>query len=415
MSDFKPAIDNPFILNFTKLILPYYLRFLNLELKPTQHCLDTFSRLRGKPTVVLVNHSDRYDPVTVFGLSTLCGEDFYYLAARELFDGMFGLNGYGLQCCGAFSVIRGGGDRTSAEKTISYITEARRKVITFPEGDVSGRDDLISPLKEDGIRNLFEAQRRLLRNGRKSALYLLPTAIFYEVPPESYPILSARLGDMEHALSLPYKSATIEDRTFRLVGALVDHLEHTYRIESRAQDSYSARLTAVARQATNALVEYLNLDVPPSDNENVTLYNARGEIRRLSSRASDYCDCEYSQRVLEVLKGKAEFCTKEMSHIQQWLILSSSIQQPSFTPEMAWRLIDRLELEILGKSRSKGHRVVRIETAQPIDMMKLWPNFRRDAHEAVYYTDQLIRMFMNEALQSLRPKQPAKPYTPIAA
>ncbi len=64
----------------------------------------------------------------------------------------------------------------------------------FPEGDVTGRDDVISPLKKDGIRNIFEAQEKSLKIDPQRAVHVIPTAIYYQVHEDAWQPLKELLG-----------------------------------------------------------------------------------------------------------------------------------------------------------------------------------------------------------------------------
>src|SRR5581483_5323170 len=161
MNNLIPPKENPAVTAAAKLALPLFLRWQKLQVIPSSDAIKTIRRLHGQQCVLLLNHPDRFDPVIAFALSKLTGEDFYYLSARELFDKK--LAGWFLQNCGAYSVIRGfPEDAASKELTIQLMMEGSRKLIEFPEGDVTGNDDHIFPLKQDGLRNMLEAQRRLI-------------------------------------------------------------------------------------------------------------------------------------------------------------------------------------------------------------------------------------------------------------
>ncbi|MBP9090703.1 hypothetical protein KBI23_06700 [bacterium] len=73
----------------------------------------------------------------------------------------------------------------------------------FPEGDVTGRDDILQPLKRDGIANMLEAQRLCLEQVSKRAVQVIPLAIYYEVSDNAIPQLKHCLSRQEdfHGLS----------------------------------------------------------------------------------------------------------------------------------------------------------------------------------------------------------------------
>lgn len=414
MNDFKPPRHNPFVITLANLSLPFILRSAKLTVEPTQNCLETFRKLKGKPTVVLANHGDRFDPVIAYALSRHCGERFYFLAARELFDA--GWQSFGMQGVGAYSVIRGGADRISAEKTISYAIAAENKVFTFPEGDVTGRDDRILPLKEDGIRNSFEAQKRLMRQGDGDSLYLLPVAIFYEVEERDIPLIYEQLADLERLMELrvngtlrtngaqppaSHDAASLEERCMRLISLLIEYLEHNYRLTTSNRDNPADRINQICRQIITGTARYLKVNLNSQEKEAALLYGLRGSIRDALSN-EEAGECKYERRLMRDKRGQLKAFLDELDHVQQWLILASTIQQNQFTPEMAFRLVDRLDLQFRGTAKPSAHRTARVEAASPIDMYKLMGEYRRDSRLAIYRADSLIRLYINEALQGMR-------------
>lgn len=122
-SDFIQPTTNPLILSLVKAMVPIVLKLEKLEVRPSEHCIEVVKSTKDSPVVLAVNHIDRCDPSVVASLSLKCQEDFYYLAARELFDENLGLRGWLMQNSGVYSVIRGTPeDKESKAETISLIT-----------------------------------------------------------------------------------------------------------------------------------------------------------------------------------------------------------------------------------------------------------------------------------------------------
>ena len=258
MSEFRKPLNDKLMVGFVKTILPPFLHMEKLQVRPSARCLEWLHKLRGAHCVLMVNHSDRDDPTVTFELSRQAKENFLYLAARELFDENLGLRGWLMQHCGAYSVIRGKTpDLTSAKATIHLITEGSRKLVEFPEGDVTGRDDTIVALKKDGIANLFSAQDEMLSRSSANSVVLLPIGIFYQVQPDGLAALTRRLIDLEQILGLPSWGKPLEGRCLQLISGLVAEQETYYGVSNTNKPELQERLRRLSEEATRNVASFI--------------------------------------------------------------------------------------------------------------------------------------------------------------
>lgn len=404
MSDFKPPLHNAFVSGCGKLLLPYYLNKQKLEVHATAHCLNMIRQLDGNHALILANHSDKEDPAVAFALSYLSGEDFHYLAARELFDQEHGFRGWFMQNCGTYSVIRGEPeDLESKEMTISLIAGGTRKLFMFPEGDVTGRDDEILPLRKDGLQNMFEAQRRLLMGGKILPVYLLPLAIYYEVTIEGSVELNNCLAALEKRLNLHLDDFSMEARIRKVLAFFIEHLEAYYGINIKARKSLSLeeRLLSICRHITLFVADYAGIVPPVRPSEAFLLYDVRRDLHHLSMLHKT-SSCTYCKQLKTDHKERAKQCLPYLDQAQQLLIIASTINRQPFSLETAWRLVDRLEQQMLGISSAKGRRMVWIEAAEIIDLLEMWGEYRQDSEQAIKRLDYRLRTALQISLQQLK-------------
>lgn len=384
------------------MILPLQLKSEQLVMRPSANCINTIRRLNGESTVLMVNHSDRSDPTSVFALSASAGEPFYYLSARELFDMNGGIRGKFMQGCGAYSVRRGHPeDLESKEMTISLIAEGKHKLIMFPEGDVTGRDDEILPLKEDGLKNIFAAQRIKLAAENPKPVYLLPIAIYYEAQDDAILALQNKLALMERKLELVAQDYALESRIDRVLRAVVSHLESYYGLETLDYASLHNRIYALCRQATLQIANHAGLKVDENDSANVLVYSTRSALAHLAP-IEHYYGCNYCDRLEGEKIRKVNPSIKELDRLQQLLIIASTMQEKYFSLDLAWRLVDRLEQEVLGSSDAKGHRIVWMEAAEPIPLIDYYNEYQSNPALAIQKVDQHVRKSLVSALVRLK-------------
>lgn len=384
MDDFKPPHHNSIVIAVAKALIPVASRKAQLDIELTRDFLANFRKYKNSSAMIMMNHADRFDPMVAFWLSKLCDEDFYYLAARELFDDPF--NGWFMQRCGTYSVIRGHSvESVSAKKTTSIIAEGGKKLVMFPEGDVTGRDNEILPLKKDGIGNVLKAQKRVQEIEPDGTVIVLPISIFYKFLDDESALLPC-LRNLEETLGIFAENKNFESRVESLTAALISKIAAEYEIDLLETDRLPARLLKVCRQMTFAVSKFSGAPLGEWDTENVLLYNVRAGVR---------------ERQHEMDKEKSKVCTKELDRIQQLLILASTLQQP-FSLEVAWRVLDRIEQELTGKTTVKGRRRARLAMAAPIELREFDAAYNRDSEFAINLAERAVRTGMQLALQSAR-------------
>ena len=416
MKTFLAQKYNALIATICKWSVPVYLRKNRLAVKVSQDCLKELKRLGNSSAVILFNHSDRFDPLAVAELSRLAKEDFGYIASREQFDGFNGFQGWLMQRCGAYSVLRGEPeDKQSREFTIDFISRAQHKLVEFPEGDVTGRDDVVLPLKQDGIRNILEAQQRLLKKGDENPVYLLPVAIYYEVQRDGIKAMEKCLETLEQKFNLIQLNASIAIRIQRLLSALIFNLEEVYGIKtfgtrpdqrllsiciqraSSIADLNGLAVSQMKRFDNNLILKTLNNPKPESAAEEVMVYlhSVRNQLWRSLQMDRKVVTGSrkkvYDAKLRSELIHRKEVLLRELDKLEQLLILAHSVQQEISTLNHAWRVIDRLEKEITGQTTLKGHRIAYIECGPALNLLQFMPAYRGSEDGAITMVDDSVR------------------------
>ncbi len=421
MSEFIAPKPDPITLNIVKAIVPLYLKSENLAVRPSEHCISVIQSQKGIPAVLALNHIDRCDPAVAAMLSTMCGEENYYLAARELFDENFGIRGWLMQHCGVYSVIRGlPEDAESRKATVNLIAEGKHKLVMFPEGDVTGRDDIISPLKKDGIRNIFEAQEKSLRINEQRAVHVIPTAIYYQVHEDAWDPLRSCLAQIEGCLGIVESTAPIEIRIQRAVERMLQRLEANYGVvaekhahgahssiqhnSTRTSLSTNARLVNLCRHIITSVANITGAQVLENPSIHVFLYSVRGKLIRMKEVVNDL-DGTFDDRLHAETIERLDSCDRDLERVQNLLILASTLHQKPRTLDVLWRIIDRLENLVLGRVSAKGHRTAWIEAGEPISLIRRSRDYRVHPTTAVERAEKRIRAAMQAVLDDLKKPQ----------
>lgn len=394
MDEFIQPIDDPIAISVAKMLLPLAKWQNGLDIKISDDCKEKICALRQSHAVLMINHSDRFDPLCACALSSECNESFNFIASREQFDRMHGFAGWVLQHLGAYSVIRGSRvERASAEETVRILVQGKHKLAQFPEGDVTGRDDAILPLKEDGLHNLFEAQRQLLELTGES-LFVLPVAFYYKVRHDSIKQMADSINRLERAFalsSLNMLDLTFEQRIKRLVSEFITHIAKTYNIVLYQKQSLSAELRELSRKIALATAQSCGLTHPSeSDDDAVLLYDVRAALPKAAVPESTSAS-HYDIKLHDSVSSKCAVLTKDLDFAEQLLILASTLQSGTFTPQTAWRVLDRLELQVIGKTTAKGHRTALIEAANAIDLVPFYHQYKSAEDVGLKSIDRQVR------------------------
>ncbi|MBS2002734.1 MAG: 1-acyl-sn-glycerol-3-phosphate acyltransferase [Candidatus Obscuribacterales bacterium] len=405
MDEFIQPIDDPFAVSVAKMLLPLAKWQNGLDIQISDECKERIRSLRQSHAVLMINHSDRFDPLCACALSNECNESFNFIASREQFDRMHGIAGWVLQHLGAYSVIRGSRvERASAEETVKILVQGKHKLAQFPEGDVTGRDDAILPLKEDGLHNLFEAQRQLLELTGES-LFVLPVAFYYKVRHDSIKPMTDSINRLERALalsSLNTLNLTFEQRIKRLVSEYISHIARTYNLALCQKHSLSAELRELSRKIALATAQSCGLTHPSeSEDDAVLLYDVRAALRKApvseSLSASDY-----EIKLHNSVTSKCAVLTKDLDLAEQLLILASTMQSGTFSPQTAWRVLDRLELQVIGKTTAKGHRTALIQAANAIDLVPFFHQYKIAEDVGLKSIDRQVRQSLLDLMDGMQ-------------
>ena len=399
-SDFIQPTTNPLILSLVKAMVPIALKLEKLEVRPSEHCLEVVKSTRGSPVILAVNHIDRCDPSVVASLSLKCQEDFYYLAARELFDENLGLRGWLMQNSGVYSVIRGTPeDKESKAETISLITEGKQKLVMFPEGDVTGRDDILQPFKRDGIGNMLEAQKICLEQEPSRIVQVIPLAIYYEVSENAIPQLKHCLSRQEDFLGLSSWNGPIEARVQRILFSMLRHLEQHYGKTSETKGA-DQRISELSLFITTTIANITGSQNYDQSSINTFLYSVRGKLQRLIDNKTDSPIC-FDNVLRKENINSFQTAIHDLDRVQHLLILLSTLQQQPTTLDVLWRIIDRMEQLIIGSTTAKGNRTAYIEAGKPISLANIVANSDKPTL-AIDRTEELLRSSMQSVLQELK-------------
>jgi 1-acyl-sn-glycerol-3-phosphate acyltransferase len=162
---------------------------------------------RGDALLFTPNHSDHADPHVLMHLSRRFRIPIHFMAAREVFEVNWGIQGRFLQRAGVFSIDREGSDLRAIKEALRIMAEGRFPLVLFPEGEIFHLNELLTPLNEGAATIALRTARRPEGTGAGSRQVLLvPTAMRYRYAEDIRPTFGPALDRLEAYLHWPARS-----------------------------------------------------------------------------------------------------------------------------------------------------------------------------------------------------------------
>lgn len=389
MLDFRPPKDYPVLLNAVKLALPMYMRYAlhGTEVHPSKGAVEKFQSYSGKRAMICPNHSNRHDPQCVFDFSAKVGEHLNFVAAREVFDWDNGRNGWWLQHLGCYSVVRGAPDRESFKMTKKILAEGKRKLVLFPEGEISRQNDTLMQLESGAAQLTFWAVDELAKaekgkNGKLEPILIIPLALRYTYPFDIKPELGNTLSVLEHEVGV--RSATATSYYARLRGIaerLLQTLEQEYGLKPAADASMNSRVEALRGHILGNVARHLNVTLAPNARQLEHVRVLRNTIDdiiysdELEENASDYHKKIHEEKA-QMLRG----FYNDLNRVVNFIAIYDGYATEHKTQERFSDVLDRLETEIMRDREPsfRGTRHVLIDVGEAINVCDLYDSYKRD-------------------------------------
>jgi 1-acyl-sn-glycerol-3-phosphate acyltransferase len=406
MLDFKPPLDWPFLLWWAKINFPLYMKLTlgDTTIKIEKGALDRFHKLKGQRAMVCPNHSNRNDPQVMFSFSIQAEEYFNFVAAREVFDYDHGVNGWWLQHAGCYSVVRGAADRESFKTTRRILVEGKKKLVLFPEGEISRQNDTLMTLESGAAQLSFWALSDLEKvlgdiggkdydprasrgpGGPTAAgtIYIQPIALKYTFPYDISSALRETLKTLEAKLGI---KANPEDgfqpRLIALGDKLLSALEREYEVKPEEGATMNERVKFLRAYILENLAKKLAVELPKGGKELEYVRILRNRIDDFiyqeDKNRSSYEKDVHDQKQL-IYKGYY----KDLNRVVNFIAIYQGYTGEHMTQERYSDVIERMEVEILGGAPSiKGPRQVLVEVGEAIDLSQHYQDYKTKKKETI--------------------------------
>lgn len=410
---FRPAIESRLTLRLARAILPFAMRrraIVRIEISAQD--IKKLRALRRERVVLTPNHPTNNDPAVVFELSRRAQMPFHYLCCREAFDDWGGVWGMLIQRIGAYSVVRGTIDRESFRYTRALLARRAAKLVIFPEGEVYSQNDSLLPFQTGAVQLAAWGREEARKTEPEAQVFLLPCAVKYRFTNDVRPALREKLARLEKHLGLKPSATDIYSRMRRVSLKVLQGVEREYglnwnqvhsvearAVEKSAEDSgevsadehhaahdLSPRFDAAKNAGLERAAKLLEIEVPRGtlpEKMRVLLHaaeaemhadanaDARDESKEHETLPADAVFADAAPAVLRPLleMDRAERVRRAWSDLRRlsnWIAVYDGYVRLNPSTEHIAEVVQRLEVEVFGKSEIAGPRVATLRLGEPI-------------------------------------------------
>jgi 1-acyl-sn-glycerol-3-phosphate acyltransferase len=407
--DFRPPQDNPLVIGLARTFRSQILtlRMKHAEVRVLGDGLERFGLLKGKHCMVCPNHSHRHDPEVMFVLSCLLGEEFNFIAAREVFDWNNGMNGWFLQHMGCYSVVRGAVDRESFKMTKHLLVEGKNKLVLFPEGEISRQNDVLLPLESGAAQLSFMALDELHKTKPEEPLFIMPVAIKYTYKNDLTPILGEQIDRIEAKLGLNNsKEPSLYKRTRAASEVILKTLEAEYDLKASADADMNSRIMGLKSHILKTMADVLHVNLPAGSSHLDCVRILRNTLDDFIYAVEEELP-PYQKKIHEEKADKIKAFYHDLDRVVRFIANYDGYLAPPINQERLVSVLELIEAEIFGEARIKGPRRILITVGQPINLLDHYADYKKNKKPVIEslrsrMSEQLFTM-LNEADKQREP------------
>lgn len=378
MYKFKPPKDSKLAITLTRMLYPIamMLRRQRISLKIVGDGLERYRALGGKHVIICPNHSAQDDADVLLGLARLVDEDFNVMAANELFERHHGYDGIWLQWIGCYSVLRGGHDVESLTMSRNLVVKGKKKLVIFPEGEISYRNDQLIALEPGAAKIGLSALEELRRKGMRDSVYILPVAVKYTHLQDLSTNLMKCLDNLESELriSIDLRSSP-EQRLMMVFQTVLSTWEAEQEISSPPSESLGDRISVLQETFLKNVAGSMQIDLSEDGSIIHRCHILQNEIveRKRQLKRTKLSD-ENRQVRKEILRGYA----RDTRRVISLAAMSGICLSDHRTQQHIVEAINLLEQEVFGRVSKKGPELVLIDVGVPIDLSTYYEKYAHD-------------------------------------
>lgn len=397
---FVPPREHPWIIRLAGVTLPLLAQSMGniREFRVEPDDLRHLTALGSSRAILAPNHPTGNDPFVMFWLSRQVKQDFNYLAAREILDGLMG---WFMNRVGTYSVIRGVADRESLRCTRRLLGELDRKVVIFPEGEIYEHNDKLLAF-QSGVAQLgFWVLDDLEKQGKPLRMPLVPVAIKYRLADNPRPAIENSLSLLEEALDLSGGGQLSAYQRLRRVGdCVLASLERDAGVKPAPGQPLDERIPVVWQKTLERVAHRIGTTVnptqPPADQLHLLFHELKSWVGVLPDDYHDYDERLYRQRMRDAIP-----LFNDLHRLQNFIAFTGSYVAAEATGERFVEVLGRLEKEVFGKVCHPVPREARVRVAPPLALEERYAEYRQNKRQVVAEVTRQLEATIRDLLREL--------------
>lgn len=388
--DFKPPLPSRFLQNAFQFILPYICNKVlgGLTVQIDDADLAKLSAIKGERCLLLPNHPSEWDPCVLFDIGKRLNENFFFVAAREVFDYSYGLRGWFFQKLGVYSLVRGSNDRKSLKTSIETLSENKGRLVIFVEGEISQQNETLFPLEAGVIQLAFMALNDIYKQKGKNlealpSLYVCPVSLRYVYQKAGLTeSIEKALTELELATGV-VQHGSMFDRLQTLCATVLEHAAQQIGYILNPERPMADNVLLLSDQMLLKLEHLINISPEP---ELSYLDRVRG-IRNKTDAVLTHAEEEgslYQSRLHAQQKLVLKNYYQNLDRVVNFVAIYDGYLQPDMNEARYIELIRRLEKEVFGACQLLHPRTAQVHISDPIDLKFYFSDFLTDKRVTVH-------------------------------
>jgi 1-acyl-sn-glycerol-3-phosphate acyltransferase len=407
--DFKPPQPNSMVQEAFRLILPLICNKIlgGLSVHIADSSLQKLQALQGQRCLLLPNHPSEWDPCVLFDIGKRLKENFYFVAAREVFDYSYGLRGWFFQKLGVYSLVRGSNDRKSLKTSMEILSENKGRLVIFVEGEISQQNETLLPLEAGVIQLAFMALNDVYKQGGKNldalpSLYVCPVSLRYAFQQEGLTqAIEMALDQLEQATCTEKKGSSFE-RLCTLAATVLEHAAAQIGYPLNPALSMAENVGGLSNQMLTKLEHLINLSSQAELSYLDRVRSIRNKTDAVLTHAEE-ASSSYQERLHAQQKTVLKNYYQNLDRIVNFVAIYDGYLQPDMDAARYVELIRRLEKEVFGASRLLPPRTAHVEISDPVDLKPYFADFMDDKRATVQKLAQDIERKLYTGIQLAKP------------
>jgi len=402
-SDFKPPKPNRAVIALLEFLFPLYLKYVDrLAFDIVESSDQLLKSLKDKPVVIVINHTDRQDPLLVIALAKHMHEVMYSITAREVFDWNNGIRGWLFQRFGCFSVQRGGADVKSIHTIQDLLSRGSEKLVVFPEGYITADENYVHELNRSLAHIVLETQDAMAKHESGRSISILPIGVTYTLESDVESSVGPTLGRIEQKLEMTDIDKDVTTRVRNCTASVVAKLSQLYNIILPEGEPQHEQVNVLTRQICQRIAAYRGDHYKDDEPTEQLLHRLRNEIAK-DQESKEPVD-HYHKDLMEQASRLSDQFLHTLDRVERLLIFQRVLSQPT-TPIQICRLVDFLEDETCNRMTAKGQQRAALFVGQPIEVLPHLKVYKESKSAARDQLSEQIRHALQHAVDKSRDSQ----------